>query len=358
MAEHPKADSAKNLDQLVARIEALRDEALGALGAAKDPAGAAQVHARFLGRKGSLKEILRGLGALDPAARARAGAAANGVQAALEEAFAHAAERFSAQASAAGQGAAPSFDVTLPGRPLALGSRHPVEQVVRHMIGIFENLGFSIADGPEIEDEWHDFTALNIPPEHIARDPSENFYLAGDDWLLRSQTSTVQIRVMEAQKPPLRVVAVGKVYRPDTVDATHSYMFHQIEGLMVDEGVSFRHLKSTLTLFFSQFFEREVSIRIRPSFFPFTEPSADVELSCPFCGAKGCKVCKRSGWIEMGGCGMVDPNVFEAVGYDPERYTGFAFGMGIERLAMTLFDIPDLRYLYENDLRFLEQFSF
>ena len=213
------------------------------------------------------------------------------------------------------------------------------------MINIFGNLGFEVADGPEVEDEWHNFTGLNIPVVHIARDPAENFFLE-DDLLMRSQTSTVQVRVMESTPPPLRINAPGKVFRPDTVDATHSYMFNQLEGLVIDEEINFGHLKATLLSFFQQLLQEEgMKLRLRPSFFPFTEPSAEVDLFW------------RGDWMEMGGCGMVDPNVLEAVGIDPEKWTGFAFGLGIERVAMASYNIPDIRYLYENDVRFLQQFS-
>jgi phenylalanyl-tRNA synthetase alpha chain len=213
------------------------------------------------------------------------------------------------------------------------------------MINIFGNLGFEVADGPEVEDEWHNFTGLNIPVDHIARDPAENFFLE-DDLLMRSQTSTVQVRVMESTPPPLRIIAPGKVFRPDTVDATHSYMFNQLEGLVIDEEINFGHLKATLLSFFQQLLQEEgMKLRLRPSFFPFTEPSAEVDLFW------------RGDWMEMGGCGMVDPNVLEAVGIDPEKWTGFAFGLGIERVAMASYNIPDIRYLYENDVRFLQQFS-
>jgi len=335
------------------RLAELRSRALARIPEAPDAAGLEALRVEYLGKKGSLKEILRGLGSLPPGERAAAGSLANEVKEAIEAALAAARERIGGAAAPA---AGPLLDVTLPGRLPPLGSRHPVRQVTRRLIHIFHNLGFAVADGPEVEDEWHNFIGLNIPPDHVARDPSENFYIE-DDLLLRSQTSTVQIRVLESQPPPLRIIAPGRVYRPDTVDATHSFQFHQIEGLLVDEGVTLGDLKKTLHLFFRQLFARDVELRLRPSFFPFTEPSAEVDLRCPFCGGSGCKTCKRKGWIEMGGCGMVDPNVFEAVGIDPERYTGFAFGMGIDRMTMAFYDIPDIRYLFENDVRFLGQFG-
>ncbi len=338
---------------LFKRLEELEVDALEKISAATTAVEVETLRVQFLGKKGSLKGILRGLGQLPKEERAQAGAASNSVKSAIDDALGVAKGRFG---SASRVDSGPQLDVTIPGKIPALGSRHPVRQVARRLIHIFHNLGFAVADGPEIEDEWHNFIGLNIPPDHIARDPSENFYL-DDDLLLRSQTSTVQIRVLEQQPPPVRIIAPGRVYRPDTVDASHSFQFHQIEGLMVDEGVTFGDLKTTLRLFFRQLFKREVKLRLRPSFFPFTEPSAEVDLSCPFCDQGGCKTCGRKGWIEMGGCGMVDPNVFDAVGLDPERYTGFAFGMGIDRITMAFYDIPDIRYLFENDVRFLNQFG-
>ena len=340
-------------DDLFQRLDELGAEAPAKISSAMDTAELEALRLSYPGKKGSLKGILRGLGQLAPEQRKDAGAAANRIKEVIEGALAESKVRLGVGAPVK---SAQGLDVTIPGRLPHLGSRHPVRQVARRLIHIFHNLGFAVADGPEVEDEWHNFIGLNIPPDHIARDPSENFYLE-DDLLLRSQTSTVQIRVMENHPPPLRIIAPGRVYRPDTVDASHSFQFHQIEGLMVDEGVTFGDLKTTLRLFFTQLFQRDVELRLRPSFFPFTEPSAEVDLRCPFCGGNGCKTCGRKGWIEMGGCGMVDPNVFEAVGIDPDRYTGFAFGMGIDRMTMAFYDIPDIRYLFENDVRFLEQFG-
>ncbi len=326
-------------------LDAIEAEALQALQSAADLADLESVRVGVLGKKGSLKQVLRSLGSMPAEERAPFGARANVVKEKVEQALADARTRL-------GDGDKPSrpagkraTDVTLPGKKLHRGSRHPVQQVATRMIRIFANLGFQVEDGPEVEDEWHNFTGLNIPADHIARDPSENFYLQ-DDLLMRSQTSTVQVRVMESTPPPLRIIAPGKVFRPDTVDATHSYMFNQLEGLVVDEGITFGHLKATLLTFFQQLLQDEgMKLRLRPSFFPFTEPSAEVDLYW------------RGGWMEMGGCGMVDPNVLESVGIDPERWTGFAFGLGIERIAMASFNIPDIRYLYENDVRFLQQFS-
>lgn len=343
-----------NTPDLQAELKSMQDDALARIAAADSADVLEEIRLAYLGKKGTLKGVLRSLGKLPPEERSKVGALANKVKEAIQERLTEAKDGLGASAGKTRKGA-PQFDVTMPGRTPQVGTRHPIHQVAQRMLHIFHNLGFSVADGPEVEDEWHNFIGLNIPPDHIARDPSENFYLEDDELLLRSQTSTVQIRVMENNEPPLRIVAPGKVYRPDTVDASHHYMFHQIEGLMVDEGVSLRDLKSTLLLFFRQLYGPKVNVRLRPSFFPFTEPSAEIDMSCPFCES-GCKVCGGKGWIEMGGCGMVDPNVFEAVGYDPEKYTGFAFGMGIDRLTMSFYDIHDIRYLTENDTRFLEQF--
>ncbi|MEE8142119.1 MAG: phenylalanine--tRNA ligase subunit alpha [Planctomycetota bacterium] len=339
---------------MLTQVDHLLESALVKLGKAQDASAVEKVRVEYLGRKGPFKKLTKSLRELPSKQRSQLGASVNKAMKALGD------ELQVKLGSVATKTQAKSdslLDVTLPGLAHEVGTRHPIYQVARRMIRIFRNLGFSVADGPEVEDEWHNFIGLNIPPDHIARDPSENFYLE-DDLLLRSQTSTVQIRVMEKKQPPLRIIAPGKVYRPDTVDASHSDMFHQLEGLMVAEGVSFRDLKSTLLMFFRQMFHEDVQIRLRPSYFPFTEPSAEVDLSCPFCIGKGCAVCSRKGWVEMGGCGMVDPNVFEAVGYDTERYTGFAFGMGIDRITMAVYGIPDIRYLFDNDIRFLRQFGF
>jgi phenylalanyl-tRNA synthetase alpha chain len=246
-------------------------------------------------------------------------------------------------------------DVTMPGRRPPLGRLHPITWATREMVEIFGRLGFEVVEGLEVEDEWHNFVGLNIPPEHPARDPLDNYYL-NDRALLRTQTSTVQVRIMEKRKPPVRIIAPGRVYRPDTVDASHSNMFHQLEGLWVEQGVTFADLKGVLAMFARAFFGPQVRTRFQPSYFPFTEPSAEMYVSCLLCGGDGCPACKRKGWMEILGCGMVDPNVFEAVGYDPDQVTGFAFGMGIDRQAMLKYAIHDIRLFFENDVRFLRQF--
>jgi phenylalanyl-tRNA synthetase alpha chain len=296
----------------------------------------------FLGQKqGRVKAAQERLKALEPAARRIYGQHFNAVKQALEAAWDAAKTRAERPAAAPRGG----IDVTLPGLRPRLGHRHPLTQTSEELIDLFGRLGFAVARGPEVEDIRHNFEALNIPPSHPARDPLDNFYLS-ESTMLRSQTSTVQIRVMERQPPPVRVIAIGRVYRPDTVDATHSFMFHQIEGLMVDRGVTMADLKSVLRLFAQSYLGEDVEIRFRPSFFPFTEPSVEVDMLWH----------GGDRWVEMGGAGMVDPNVFRAVGYNPEEVTGFAFGLGIERLCMRRHGIDDIRLLYQNDMRFLSQF--
>ncbi|CUU08629.1 phenylalanyl-tRNA synthetase, alpha subunit [Candidatus Thermokryptus mobilis] len=246
-------------------------------------------------------------------------------------------------------------DLTIPGRLKYTGRKHPLTQTLEEIKKIFIGMGFEVASGPEIEDDYHNFEALNIPPEHPARDMQDTFFIE-DKIILRTHTSPVQIRVMESKKPPVRIIAPGRVYRNEAISARSYCLFHQVEGLYVDEGVSFAELKGTLLAFAKQMFGSDVKLRFRPSFFPFTEPSAEVDVSCFICGGKGCRVCKYGGWLEILGCGMVDPNVFKFVGYDAEKYTGYAFGMGVERIAMLKYGIDDIRLFYENDFRFLDQF--
>jgi phenylalanyl-tRNA synthetase alpha chain len=246
-------------------------------------------------------------------------------------------------------------DLTIPGRLKYTGRKHPLTQTLEEIKKIFIGMGFEVASGPEIEDDYHNFEALNIPPEHPARDMQDTFFIE-DKIILRTHTSPVQIRVMESRKPPVRIIAPGRVYRNEAISARSYCLFHQVEGLYVDEGVSFAELKGTLLAFAKQMFGSDVKLRFRPSFFPFTEPSAEVDVSCFICGGKGCRVCKYGGWLEILGCGMVDPNVFKFVGYDTEKYTGYAFGMGVERIAMLKYGIDDIRLFYENDFRFLDQF--
>jgi phenylalanyl-tRNA synthetase alpha chain len=343
-----------SLDPLAAALadlDALESDGLAAFGQAAAPAAVEAARIDFLGQKqGRVKAAQERLKTLEPAARRGYGQRFNAVKQALEAAWEAARTRLEGGAvtgtgAATGVGGAGAFDVTLPGVRPRLGHRHPLTQTADELIELFGRLGFEVARGPEVEDVRHNFEALNIPPAHPARDPLDNFYLPGGT-MLRSQTSTVQIRVMEHRPPPVRVIAIGRVYRPDTVDATHSFMFHQIEGLMVDRGVTMADLKTVLRLFARSYLGEDVQIRFRPSFFPFTEPSVEVDMLWH----------GGDRWVEMGGAGMVDPNVFRAVGYDPEEVTGFAFGLGIERLCMRRHGINDIRLLYQNDTRFLGQF--
>ena len=335
------------LEIALRELESLEQFGIAALVAASSPEALEAARIEYLGQKqGKLKAAQERLRTLDPAGKRVYGQRFNGVKQSLEAALGAARLRLERRSAAAG-----AIDVTLPGTIPRLGHRHPLTQTADELIDLFGRFGFSVARGPEVEDIHHNFEALNIPPSHPARDPLDNFYLSedtmpGSQTMLRSQTSTVQVRVMEAQRPPVRVIAIGRVYRPDTVDATHSFMFHQIEGLMVDRGVTMASLKTVLRLFARSYLGHDVKIRFRPSFFPFTEPSVEVDMLWH----------GGDRWVEMGGAGMVDPNVFRAVGYDPEEVTGFAFGLGIERLCMRRHGIDDIRLLYQNDIRFLDQF--
>jgi phenylalanyl-tRNA synthetase alpha chain len=341
---------------LLKSLEHLQEELGRVIGQAKDEPTLANLKASFLGKKGKLTEVLKGLGKLTPEDRPAVGAKANEVKEALEEAFRKHLGQIRSVAIGA-ELAADRFDATLPGRPELLGHIHPVHQILQQAREIFEGLGFATHTGPEIEDDYHNFEALNIPADHPARDLQDTFYLKDSGWLLRTHTSTVQIHVMEHQQPPIRMIAPGTVYRCDS-DVTHTPMFHQIEGLWIDEAVTFADLKGVLTLFIQRMFSPETQVRFRPSFFPFTEPSAEMDISCIFCRGKkpDCSVCKGTAWLEILGCGMVDPAVFQSVKYDPKKYTGLAFGIGLERLAMLKFGINDLRLFFENDVRFLTQF--
>jgi phenylalanyl-tRNA synthetase alpha chain len=312
-----------------------------------------QVRVRLLGRKGLITEQLKALGTLPQAERAAAGQNLNQAKEAVAAAL-DARKAVLERESVAAELASGAIDVTAPGRGQGQGGCHPVSKARRRIEEIFGGAGFEVAEGPEVEDEFHNFEALNIPALHPARAMHDTFYLPGGK-LLRTHTSPVQVRVMRERSPPLRVIAPGRVYRRDS-DMTHAPMFHQVEGLVVDEGISLANLKSVLHQFMEQFFERRLRMRFRPSYFPFTEPSAEVDIECLLCGGSGCGSCKRTGWIEVLGCGVVHPNVFAQVGIDSERYTGYAFGMGIERLAMLRYGVPDLRLFFENDLRFLAQF--
>ncbi len=313
-----------------------------------------QARAHYLGRSGILREIQKGIRDLAKELRPQFGQAINETRAELEAILE--ARRKELEAGQMHLRAAESaIDVTLPGRSQHVAGRHPLLATLDDMLEIFLGLGYTIAEGPEVENYHYGFEALNYPPDHPAMDEQMTFYIA-DDVLLRSQTSTVQIRVMETRQPPVRVVVPGRCFRRDTVDATHSHTFHQLEGLCVDEGITMADLKGTLLAFARGMFGEQARVRFRPDFFPFTEPSAEFAVSCFVCSGEGCRVCKGSGWIELGGAGMVDPNVLAAVGYDTERYTGFAFGVGVERFAMNRYSIPDMRLLYSGDMRLLRQF--
>jgi phenylalanyl-tRNA synthetase alpha chain len=308
---------------------------------------------QYLGRKGKFSTIMRQLGTVAKEDRPRLGQLANSVKADIEKLFEEKQASLLATSAATGD-STKRPDLTLPGRRPEGGRLHPVTKVMNEVCAIFENLGFSVAEGPDIELDYYNFEALNIPAHHPARDMHDTFYVS-DSILLRTHTSPMQARIMETQQPPLRVIAPGKVYRCDS-DITHTPMFHQVEGFLVDKDVSFADLKGVLTVFTQKMFERDLELRFRPSFFPFTEPSAEVDIACVICEGAGCRVCKKTGWLEILGSGMIDPEVFKMVGYDPEVYSGFAFGLGIERIAMLKYGIDDIRLFYENDLRFLSQF--
>ncbi len=320
------------------------DRARAALGTITDAEALEAFRIQYLGRKGEVTGMLSQIGKLPKEEKKAGGQLANQIKQEVTAAF----ETLKGNLGASQKQTKPMIDVTLPGVPVQQGKSHIITQTITELLEIFGRMGFDIAYGPEVEDEWHNFVALNIPPEHPARDPIDNFYI-DESTLLRSQTSTIQIRVMEKQKPPIRVVAPGRVYRPDTVDATHMFMFHQLEALVVDEGITMVDLKSSVNQFIHTFFGADTKWRFRPSFFPFTEPSCEVDIL--WVDKSG-----SENWMEIGGCGMVDPNVFEAVGIDSETYTGWAFGFGIERLAMKKYGITDIRNLFENDIRFLRQF--
>lgn len=334
------------------KLQEIKKNALAAINS--DNAELEQIRIRYLGKKGELTAVLRGMGALSAEERPIIGQLANDVRAEIESALKEKAEAQN-NAELEKRLIAEKIDVTLPANALKTGKLHPLTQVQRTIEDIFIGMGFSIAEGPEVEYDYYNFQALNIPENHPARDTQDTFYIT-DNILLRSQTSSVQARVMENTKPPIRVISPGRVYRSDAVDATHSPLFHQVEGLVVDKGITMGDLKGMLETFAKTLFGNDTLLRFRPHHFPFTEPSAEVDVSCFVCGGKGCRVCKNEGWIEILGSGMVHPFVLSNCGIDPEVYSGFAFGMGVERIAMKYYGIDDMRLLYENDTRFLEQF--
>ena len=332
------------------QIAAVRRQAEEDLAAANDKAALETFRVTYLARKGKIAELFDALRTAPADQKPLLGKELNtlrsGVQALFDQHLA---------ATADESRLAPTLDLSLPGRRLATGSKHPLTQVLDEIKSVFVSMGFGIADGPEIEDDYHNFEALNFPPDHPARDMQDTFFLSKQA-LLRTHTSPVQIRVMEQFPPPVRVIMPGKVYRNEAISSRSYCLFHQIEGLHVDQGVTFSDLKGTLISFIKQFYGSNTKYKFRPTFFPFTEPSADIYISCFVCGGKGCRLCKQAGWLEILGCGMVDPNVFRAVGYDSDKYTGYAFGMGIERIALLRYGIDDIRLFFENDLRFLNQF--
>jgi phenylalanyl-tRNA synthetase alpha chain len=331
-------------------IDCIYQEALDELSGVSDVEALEALTVRYLGRKGRLTAFLRNIASLPAEQRAEAGKKANIAKKKLEAAV----KKCDEQLKAGEKDLEERIDVTLPGRPLTPGTLHPITRITREICDIFERMGFSVAEGPEVELDYYNFEALNVPKYHPARDMQDTFYVS-DNIVLRTQTSPMQIRVMEKQSPPVAVIAPGKVYRCDS-DLTHTPMFHQVEGLLVDEKVSFADLKGTLTAFVHAMFDDQTSLRFRPSFFPFTEPSAEVDILCVMCRGKGCRVCSHSGWLEILGSGMVHPNVFRSVGYDTTQYSGFAFGMGVERIAMLKYGIDDIRKFFNNDMRFLRQF--
>lgn len=337
------------------KLDALRKQALQELENLREPKALEEFRVRVMGKKGSLTELLRGMGSLPAEERPRVGQLVNQLRAELEAALS-ARETVVQEALKQERLLAEKLDVTMPGKKVKSGGLHPLNIVLEDLIDIFQSMGFDVVDGPEIETDYYNFEALNVPADHPARDMQDTFYLS-DNLLLRTQTSAAQIRTMEHRKPPIRIICPGRVFRADEVDATHSPVFHQVEGLVVDKGITMCDLKGVLEQFAHEIYGPETKVKFRPSFFPFTEPSVEVDVSCSECGGKGCRVCKGSGWIEILGAGMVHPRVLAGCGIDPEVYSGFAFGIGLDRLTTTRYKISDIRLLFENDQRFLEQFQ-
>ncbi len=336
------------------QIEQIKKQALEQIQNAQDAKALDEARIKYLGKKGELTLILRGMGALTPEERPVIGSLVNEVRDELEAKIEEGEKHF-ANLEIEKKLKEENIDVTMPSTKNSLGSVHPITQIINDVKEIFIGMGYEIADGPEVELATYNFDKLNTPPDHPARDVQDTFYIT-DDIVLRSQTSPVQARVMENTKPPIKIICPGAVYRSDSVDATHSPVFHQIEGLVIDKNISMADLKGTLAMFAKKCLGEKTLVRFRPHHFPFTEPSAEADVSCFVCGGKGCRVCKGEGWIELLGCGMVHPNVLKNCGIDPEEYSGFAFGFGVERIAMAKFGIDDMRLLYENDVRFLKQF--
>ena len=337
------------------RVQEVLERALAEVAGARSTSDLEQVRVRVLGRAGQLTTVLRSLGSIPAAERPKVGEQANRAKTEIEAAIAARLESLKAEEHRRTL-EIDRPDLTLPGRRSIPGPVHPITRVTEEIIEVFEGLGFSVAEGPEVESDYYNFAALNFPDDHPARDMQDTFHLSADT-LLRTHTSPVQIRTMKAQRPPVRVICLGKVYRRDILDATHSPMFHQVEGLAVDRHITMADLKATLQLFAREMFGPRSAVRFRPSFFPFTEPSAEVDVRCFKCGGDGCRFCRESGWLEILGSGMVHPNVLRNVGYDPEEVTGWAFGMGIDRIALLKYEIDDIRLFFDNDLRFLQQFA-
>lgn len=336
------------------RLQQIQQKAIDAFTEVQDLKALDEIRVKYLGKKGELTQVLRGMKDVSSEERPVIGQLANEVRNTLETQLEEVKQILTEKAQEA-KLKQEVIDVTIPGRKKSLGHRHPMHIVLDEIKDIFLGMGYEIAEGPEIEEDYYNFEALNIPANHPAKDEQDTFYISGD-FLLRTQTSPVQVRVMEKKQPPIRIIAPGRVYRSDEVDATHSPVFHQIEGLVVDKNVTMGDLKGALAVFAKELFGQNAEVKFRPHHFPFTEPSAEMDVSCFMCGGKGCRVCKGSGWIEILGCGMVHPRVLEMVGIDPKEYSGFAFGMGLERIALQRYGIEDLRLLYENDIRFLKQF--
>ena len=336
------------------QLSAISLEARNAIEAACDEAQIENLRVKYLGKKGDLTAILKQMGSLSPEERPKMGALVNEAKQELENLIASKKEELKAKAQEA-KLKEETIDITMPAKELKSGKLHPLNTVLDDMINIFQSMGFDVVDGPEVETDHYNFECLNVPADHPARDMQDTFYLA-ENLLLRTQTSAAQIRTMETRKPPIRVICPGRVFRADEVDATHSPVFHQIEGLVVDKGVTMCDLKGVLEEFAHEIYGSDTKVKFRPSFFPFTEPSVEVDVTCSECGGKGCRVCKGGGWIEILGAGMVHPNVLRSCGIDPDEYSGFAFGIGLDRLTTTRYKISDIRLLFENDKRFLDQF--
>ncbi|WP_207511511.1 phenylalanine--tRNA ligase subunit alpha [Longitalea luteola] len=340
------------MDELLQQIAAYKQEIENQPANGADALEAYRI--KFLGTKGIVKNLFTEMRNVPADKKKEFGLILNEFKQLAEAKY----DNWKQQLEGSGGAAAAAIDVTLPGDPLPLGTRHPINLFLNHVISIFNRLGFSVAEGPEIEDDWHNFTALNLPEHHPARDMQDTFYIQQNpDWLLRTHTSNTQIRAMEKEQLPIRIICPGRVYRNETISARSHCFFHQIEGLYIDENVSFADLKQTLYFFVQEMYGKDVKVRFRPSYFPFTEPSAEMDISCQLCGGEGCAVCKRTGWLEILGCGMVHPKVLENCNIDPEKYSGFAFGMGIERPALLKYGINDIRLFSENDVRFLRQFT-